>query len=119
MSFRACDQGMYSDFIDVPSHHDPFYEDGGEGHGDADNMQTAAEAETLERHRKRLADDNYCKRNVSYVWCLPRDYNQEKHPVTCKPTHILEYLISSMLGVHSTTPVGRVGPIVLSAEYSA
>ena len=50
----------------------------------SDNMQTAAEREALVRHRKRLEDDNYCKPNVSYVWCLPRDYNQEKHPVTCE-----------------------------------
>ena len=91
LSFRACDQGMYSDFIDVPSHNpdwvNPDYEDaGGEGNGGSggDNMQTAAEREALVRHRKRLEDDNYCKPNVSYVWCLPRDYNQEKHPVTCK-----------------------------------
>ena len=57
----------------------------------SDNMQTAAEREALVRHRKRLEDDNYCKPNVSYVWCLPRDYNQEKHPVTCEyqGTHIM------------------------------
>ena len=29
-------------------------------------------------------DDNYCTANSSYVWCLPRDYNQEKHPFSCK-----------------------------------
>ena len=29
-------------------------------------------------------DINRCKPNVSYVWCLPKDYNQEKHPFTCK-----------------------------------
>merc|ERR1719167_217644 len=27
-----------------------------------------------------LTDTNRCKKNVSYVWCLPADYNQEKHP---------------------------------------
>jgi len=31
---------------------------------------------------QRMADDDYCKPNSSYVWCLPRDYNQEKHPFT-------------------------------------
>lgn len=25
---------------------------------------------------------NKCKPNVSYIWCLPSDYNQEKHPFT-------------------------------------
>jgi len=25
-------------------------------------------------------DTNRCKPNSSYVWCLPKDYNQEKHP---------------------------------------
>lgn len=29
-----------------------------------------------------LMDNNYCSPNRSYVWCLPRDYNQEKHPFT-------------------------------------
>ena len=33
---------------------------------------------------KRVADDDYCKHNRTYVWCLPQDYNQEKHPFTCK-----------------------------------
>merc|ERR1712008_201932 len=37
-----------------------------------------------------LEDDTYCNDNVSYVWCLPRDYNREKHPfsfsfMTTKP----------------------------------
>jgi len=27
-------------------------------------------------------DTNRCKPNTSYVWCLPSDYNQEKHPFT-------------------------------------
>lgn len=31
---------------------------------------------------KRIEDDTYCNPNVSYVWCLPRDYNREKHPFT-------------------------------------
>lgn len=25
-------------------------------------------------------DTNRCKPNTSYIWCLPKDYNQEKHP---------------------------------------
>ena len=31
-----------------------------------------------------LEDDTYCNPNSSYVWCLPRDYNREKHPFSCK-----------------------------------
>jgi len=31
---------------------------------------------------KRIEDDTYCNPNASYVWCLPRDYNREKHPFT-------------------------------------
>jgi len=31
---------------------------------------------------KRMADDDYCKPGRPYVWCLPQDYNQEKHPFT-------------------------------------
>jgi len=27
-------------------------------------------------------DTNRCKPNTSYIWCLPSDYNQEKHPFT-------------------------------------
>merc|ERR1712008_53439 len=39
---------------------------------------------------KRIEDDMYCNPNGSYVWCLPRDYNREKHPfsfsfMTTKP----------------------------------
>ena len=29
-------------------------------------------------------DTNRCKPNASFIWCLPQDYNQEKHPFTCK-----------------------------------
>ena len=29
-------------------------------------------------------DTNKCKPNTSFIWCLPQDYNQEKHPFTCK-----------------------------------
>jgi len=29
-------------------------------------------------------DNNKCKPNTSFIWCLPQDYNQEKHPFTCK-----------------------------------
>lgn len=31
---------------------------------------------------KRIEDDTYCSPNSTYVWCLPRDYNREKHPFT-------------------------------------
>ncbi len=31
-----------------------------------------------------FASDNSCKENnASFVWCLPPDYNQEKHPFIC------------------------------------
>jgi len=29
-------------------------------------------------------DTNKCKPNSSFVWCLPKDYNLEKHPFSCK-----------------------------------
>ncbi|XP_040570603.1 gamma-aminobutyric acid receptor subunit pi isoform X4 [Lepeophtheirus salmonis] len=35
-----------------------------------------------ETERFILEDDNYCKNNRTYVWCLPLDYNMEKHPFT-------------------------------------
>lgn len=33
---------------------------------------------------KRIEDDTYCNPNATFVWCLPRDYNREKHPFICK-----------------------------------
>jgi len=27
-------------------------------------------------------DTNRCRPNISFIWCLPQDYNQEKHPFT-------------------------------------
>ena len=30
------------------------------------------------------ADTNMCKPDKAFTWCLPPDYNQEKHPFTCK-----------------------------------
>ena len=33
-------------------------------------------------------ETNRCKPNQTYIWCLPFDYNQEKHPFTCK---IIDY----------------------------
>jgi hypothetical protein len=30
------------------------------------------------------ADTNMCKPDKESVWCLPPDYNQEKHPFTCE-----------------------------------
>ena len=29
-------------------------------------------------------ETNRCKPNQTYIWCLPFDYNQEKHPFTCR-----------------------------------
>ena len=28
-------------------------------------------------------DKNKCQPNKTFIWCLPVDYNQEKHPFTC------------------------------------
>ena len=30
------------------------------------------------------ADTNMCKPDKAFTWCLPPDYNQEKHPFTCE-----------------------------------
>ena len=30
-------------------------------------------------------DTNHCKPGTQHVWCLPRDYNLEKHPFSCEP----------------------------------
>ena len=35
-------------------------------------------------------ETNRCKPNQTYIWCLPFDYNQEKHPFTCK-IQLLKY----------------------------
>ena len=29
-------------------------------------------------------ETNRCKPGTAFVWCLPKDYNQEKHPFTCR-----------------------------------
>ena len=34
---------------------------------------------------------NKCQPNKTFIWCLPVDYNQEKHPFTCKKEHRLIY----------------------------
>ena len=47
-------------------------------------------------------ETNRCKPNQSYVWCLPFDYNQEKHPFTCKIfPHIL---INTLFNIHCWLP---------------
>ena len=43
-------------------------------------------------------ETNRCKPNQSYVWCLPFDYNQEKHPFTCK----IFSLINTLFNVPTT-----------------
>ena len=43
------------------------------------------------------ADTNMCKPDKSYTWCLPSDYNQEKHPFTCKnPPKIFALIVISV-----------------------
>ena len=36
--------------------------------------------------KQRIEDDTYCNPNGTYVWCLPKEYNREKHPFACKLT---------------------------------
>ena len=36
--------------------------------------------------KQRIEDDTYCNPNGTYVWCLPKEYNREKHPFACKFT---------------------------------
>ena len=36
-------------------------------------------------------DTNRCKPNQTFVWCLPFDYNQEKHPFSCKSSTVIHY----------------------------
>ena len=52
-------------------------------------------------------ETNRCKPNQSYVWCLPFDYNQEKHPFTCKiPSQIM---INTLFNINSYRPKGLEG----------
>ena len=61
---------------------------GGNGHNnlepEGESQEDFEDEESLYISRKKLEDTNYCSANGSFVWCLPRDYNQEKHPFTCK-----------------------------------
>ena len=42
-------------------------------------------------------DTNKCKPNTPFIWCLPQDYNQEKHPFTCKICKlILQFVFNSL-----------------------
>ena len=36
---------------------------------------------------------NKCQPNKTFIWCIPVDYNQEKHPFTCEKEHRI-YLCS-------------------------
>ena len=35
-------------------------------------------------HTLQDTNTNICQHNNSFIWCLPNDYNQEKHPFTCR-----------------------------------
>ena len=57
----------------------------------------------------RMAEDDYCKdinnsTNVAkfgpgQAWCLPKDYNQEKTPFTCKLTIIYSIFMHTYLHI--------------------
>ena len=36
-------------------------------------------------------DTNKCKPQKNFVWCLPKDYNLEKHPFSCKSKLIFKH----------------------------
>ena len=40
-------------------------------------------------------ETNRCKPNQTYIWCLPFDYNQEKHPFTCELVVMVENRIGT------------------------
>ena len=50
---------------------------------------------------KRIEDDTYCSPNSTYVWCLPRDYNREKHPFTCKNQKVKQFLFKASKTVNT------------------
>ena len=78
--------------VDFPAYTDDNGDDGNGQH--IDDISPSASAADMEVHFEssegdRFEEDNYCRRNRSFVWCLPRDYNQEKHPFTCKNTQFI------------------------------
>ena len=36
-------------------------------------------------------DKNKCQPNKTFIWCLPVDYNQEKHPFTCRSSCLKKF----------------------------
>ena len=70
-------------FNEVQNYCSSFGLHGSDGYDDSEySMDFHSSMSSLDA--KRIEDDTYCNPNVSYVWCLPRDYNREKHPFTCK-----------------------------------
>ena len=65
---------------------------------------------TMSDHRKQLAAENYCRHNSPYVWCLPKNYNQEKHPFICesivKKSHYLKE--ETLLNYTSSREEGQI-----------
>ena len=53
---------------------------GGSRSSDSDPLSLLSSLET-----------NRCKPNRTFVWCLPFDYNQEKHPFSCKSFSVIHY----------------------------
>ena len=72
------DGGLYSAGLATASpYQDPVDYHSGQDYAGLDHLDQAA-------FLGLNFDTNRCKPNTSYVWCLPKDYNQEKHPFTCK-----------------------------------
>jgi len=70
------DGGLYSAGLATASP----YEDSAQGmHGTNQYFGALDPLDSAALHRLNF-DTNRCKPNTSYVWCLPKDYNQEKHP---------------------------------------
>lgn len=60
------DVGLYSEVMEA---------------GAVSHSSLARPGDLLEQSSFRFNfDTNRCKSDSSYIWCLPRDYNQEKHP---------------------------------------
>lgn len=105
-SSRCCG----SSTLDFPLYNDVFDEDNGHSvHSDLGSHEESESSSSTStdddaasefshaQRKKRLEEDNYCAPNGTYVWCLPRDYNQEKHPFTCKSSINIEVIFKRFL----------------------
>ena len=53
--------------------------------GTRGQLDTSSLASSLASSGAQRGDTNHCKPGTQHVWCLPRDYNLEKHPFSCEP----------------------------------